>query len=152
MTTSNTPHPLISHNLPIQWITVHCSATAANQNVDAARIRQWHLAKGWLDIGYHWVITRNGHIETGRPAEQIGAHVKGANQGNLGICLIGGCDAQQHPQDNFTLAQRKALFHLISQLQTQYGIDDDHIRPHHYWANKACPVINLHSTDFRHTR
>lgn len=135
-------------NLPIQWITIHCSATHVEQDIDAAEIRRWHLAKGWRDIGYHWVIKRDGSIETGRPPGQIGAHVRGANQGNLGICLIGGCNPQQQAEDNFTLAQRKALFKLINQLQTEYAVDDAHVKPHHYWANKACPVINLHARDF----
>lgn len=147
MNTASTHSQRHQANLPIEWITVHCSATHAAQDIDAAEIRRWHLARGWRDIGYHWVIKRDGSIEPGRPPGQIGAHVKGANRGNLGICLIGGCDQQQRPQDNFTLAQRKALFTLINQLQHQYTIDDKHVRPHHYWANKACPVISLHADD-----
>lgn len=133
----------------IQWLTIHCSATHAGQDIDAAEIRRWHQAKGWQDIGYHWVIKRDGTLEIGRPAEQTGAHVYGHNPGNLGICLIGGCDKQLQPQDNFTLAQRKTLFTLIAELQARYALTDEQVKPHHAWSShKACPVINLHATDF----
>ena len=132
------------YNTSIEWITVHCTATTANLDIGAREIRQWHLARHWRDIGYHFVIRRNGEIETGRPIYEVGAHVKEHNKGNLGVCLVGGTDADKRPQDNFTLAQRKSLFRLIEQLQTLYGITDDHVKPHHEWnSNKACPVIQL---------
>lgn len=135
----------------IHTITVHCSATAPNQQIGAAEIRAWHLAKGWRDIGYHFVIKRCGKVEPGRNVYEVGAHVRGHNRGNLGICLVGGCDEQQQPQDNFTLAQRKALFALIEQLQRAFAIADEQVKPHHFWANKACPVIaiNQHSQQER---
>ncbi|MDE1333414.1 N-acetylmuramoyl-L-alanine amidase [Vibrio aestuarianus] len=129
-----------SHH-PLRCITVHCSATTPSQQIGVADIRQWHQAKGWRDVGYHYVITRQGHVEQGRALNQVGAHVRGHNHGNIGICLVGGCDTRQQPQDNFTLAQRKALFGLITRLQAVFSIADDQVQPHHHWANKACPVM-----------
>lgn len=74
----------------------------------------------------------------------IGAHVKGHNQGNIGLCLVGGSDKTQQPQDNFTLAQRKALFKLITELQARFLIPDSHVTAHNEWnSDKACPVITL---------
>lgn len=128
----------------IKWITVHCSATSADQNIGANDIRQWHQQRGWHDIGYHFVIRRNGSIEVGRPIDVIGAHVKGHNQGNIGLCLVGGSDKTHKPQDNFTLAQRKALFKLITELQARFLIPDSHVTAHNEWnCDKACPVITL---------
>ncbi len=133
-------------NLQPRWITVHCSATPPELDIGRDDIRQWHLQRGWQDIGYHYVIRRNGAIELGRPTHVQGAHVAGHNKDNLGICLVGGCDNQMQTQDNFTLAQRKTLFALISQLQQQYHIDDQHVTAHNQWnANKACPVIHVNS-------
>ncbi|EMQ2877340.1 N-acetylmuramoyl-L-alanine amidase, partial [Vibrio navarrensis] len=74
----------------MHYITIHCSATSPEQNIGVSEIRAWHRAKGWRDIGYHWVITRQGELQAGRPMTQQGAHVRGHNQGNIGICLIGG--------------------------------------------------------------
>jgi len=126
------------------FITVHCSATPPEQEVDVAEIRQWHKKRGWRDVGYHFVIRRSGDVELGRPLSQTGAHVKGHNKGNIGVCLVGGCNAEQQPEDNFTLAQRKALFGLMTALQEQFLISDENVKGHKDWGvNKACPVMRL---------
>lgn len=145
--TNHTSQPITSthkSHYPLNTITVHCSATRAEQDIGVSTIRAWHRAKGWRDIGYHFVITRTGNIETGRPLSHIGAHVRGHNRGNIGICVVGGCDEQGGAQDNFTLAQRKALFALIERLQQEHSITDEQVKPHHAFANKACPVMVLH--------
>ena len=49
--------------------------------------------RGTRDIGYHFVIQRNGEVDEGRPIEQTGAHVKGHNHDSIGICYIGGVEA-----------------------------------------------------------
>lgn len=134
----------MSKPFPPQWITIHCSATPAHRDISAQHLRQWHQAQGWSDIGYHYVITRQGQLETGRPLNQPGAHVKGHNHGNIGICLIGGVNDALKPEDNFTLAQRKTLFALIDTLQTLFNIPDLHVKGHRDWnEKKACPCIQL---------
>ncbi|PMG37697.1 N-acetylmuramoyl-L-alanine amidase [Vibrio splendidus] len=126
------------------FITVHCSATPPKQDVDVAEIRRWHKKKGWRDVGYHFVIRRNGDVELGRPLSQTGAHVKGHNKGNIGVCMVGGCNTELQPEDNFTLAQRKALFGLVAALQEQFLISDESVKGHKDWGvNKACPVMVL---------
>lgn len=135
-------------DLKPKWITVHCSATPPKMDIGRDEIRQWHLQRGWSDIGYHYVIRRNGDIELGREPHVQGAHVAGHNQDNLGICLVGGCDSQMKAQDNFTLAQRKTLFSLINRLQQKYTIDDRHVTAHSQWnPTKACPVIKINNGD-----
>ena len=134
----------LPHCPPYSFITVHCSATPPQQDVGVAEIRRWHKKKGWRDVGYHFVIRRNGDVELGRPLSQTGAHVKGHNKGNIGICIAGGCNAELQPEDNFTLAQRKALFGLIAALQEQFLISDENVKGHKDWGvNKACPVLKI---------
>jgi len=95
-------------------------------------------------VGYHFVIRRNGDVELGRPLSQTSAHVKGHNKGNIGICLVGGCNAELQPEDSFTLAQRKALFGFMAALQEQFLISDENVKGHKDWGvNKACPVMAL---------
>jgi N-acetyl-anhydromuramyl-L-alanine amidase AmpD len=72
----------------------HCSATKPGLDIGAREIREWHLAKGWADIGYHLVIRRDGTIEPGRAMDDIGAHVAGHNSNSIGVCLVGGLDDQ----------------------------------------------------------
>ena len=74
----------------ITEIIVHCSATPEGRDYTVAQIRQWHLQRGFRDIGYHYVIYRDGTIHTGRPVAQAGAHCTGHNAHSIGVCYIGG--------------------------------------------------------------
>ena len=104
----------------VDTIVVHCSATPEGRPVDVATIRGWHLAKGWADIGYHFVIDLAGRVHTGRPITQIGAHVAGHNAGSIGICYVGGVDAKLKPKDTRTIQQKHALRELIASLCEEY--------------------------------
>jgi N-acetylmuramoyl-L-alanine amidase len=92
-----------------KYVVWHCSATRPNQDIGAERIREWHLSRGWADIGYHLVIRRDGSIETGRPLDVVGSHAAGYNASSVGICLVGGLDdeGKSHASrpDLFTEAQ-----------------------------------------------
>ncbi len=57
-------------------------------DIGADKIRQWHTEapRNWDDIGYHWVITRFGKLEAGRPIEMQGAHAVAVN-GNSIRCM-----------------------------------------------------------------
>ena len=58
--------------------------------------------------------------------------------------MIGGCNAKQQPDDNFTFTQRKALFGLVAVLQEQFAISDEAVKEHKNWeVNEACPVMRL---------
>ena len=50
----------------IKKVIIHCSATPEGRDVKTETIRQWHLDKGWSDIGYHYVIELDGSINVGR--------------------------------------------------------------------------------------
>ena len=73
----------------IDLIVIHCSATRAGKNYTAADIDRWHRERGFSMIGYHFVVLRNGTVETGRPLTQPGAHCKGHNSTSIGVCYIG---------------------------------------------------------------
>ena len=106
----------------IDSIIIHCSATPAGRHVTAADIRKWHLARGFTDIGYHYIIYLDGSIHTGRPLSQTGAHCRGHNTGSIGICYVGGLDALgTSPADTRTDAQRRSLRSLVAQLLDTYS-------------------------------
>jgi N-acetylmuramoyl-L-alanine amidase len=105
------------------YIVLHCSATRAEQNIGKAEIDRWHRAKGWLMIGYHFVIRRDGMIEAGRPLYDPGAHVNppvGINSRSVGICMVGGVDKDNKPQNNFTEAQWTALKTLVADMRRKF--------------------------------
>ncbi len=108
----------------INKIIIHCSATKTEQNINAAIIRSWHKAKGWSDIGYHFIIKRDGTIEIGRPLERAGAHVKGFNSDSIGICLVGGLDTDGKPKNNFTDKQFNSLHLLVDGMKFKFNINE----------------------------
>lgn len=123
-------------------IFVHCSATRPEQDVGVREIRQWHKQLGWLDVGYHFIIKRDGTVEEGRPIEAVGSHVKGWNEKSIGICLVGGVDSKMQPDANFTKEQMESLKHMLETLkQTLYP--NIIFKAHHDVAPKACPSFNL---------
>jgi len=115
-------------------IVVHHSATTSG---NAAGIRKYHKeVKKWHDIGYHYIITREGKVEVGRPEYLVGAHARtgrsfSRNPFSVGVCLVG--------TDTFTDKQKDELVQLLVRLcqtyhinpldkRPRYGIDRHHER------------------------
>lgn len=132
-------------------IIVHCTATSegwmAGSSIDAkiAEVRRWHMAKNWTDVGYHFLIDRDGSVGEGRPLDKVGAHVKGHNVGSIGVALVGGRGgaADDAFNQNFTEAQDRALRKLIAQLRAEYpGITK--VSGHNDYTNaKTCPTFRV---------
>lgn len=117
---------------------IHASATPNTRDHSAADIRRWHREKGWRDIGYHYVIRRDGRIEPGRPLEQTGAHVQGHNTDSIGTCLVGAGVALS----DFTPAQIDALRGLHDGLATRFpGLTLHGHRE--FTKSKTCPGFNI---------
>lgn len=126
----------------IEKLFVHCSATKPTMDIGAKEIREWHVqGNGWKDIGYHFVIRRNGVVEDGRPIEQVGAHVAGHNANSVGVCLVGGIDEKGSAEANFTPGQWKALIRVLRVLKAEYPKATIH--GHNEFAAKACPSFNV---------
>jgi N-acetylmuramoyl-L-alanine amidase len=121
----------------LKRIILHSSATIEGKDYSVDTIRVWHKKRGWSDIGYHWVIRLDGTIEIGRPLEKSGAHTKGHNKDSVGVCYIGGCDADGKPKDTMNPEQEKAWRMIVLSLRTLYG--DLTIHGHNEFTNKACP-------------
>ena len=126
----------------ITEIIIHCSATPQGVDYTVADIDRWHRQRGFNKIGYHYVIYRDGSIHPGRPVEEIGAHCRGHNANSIGVCYIGGLDADTfEPCDTRTPQQRQALRELISHLQQQYP--EATVHGHNEFADKACPCFRV---------
>jgi len=127
----------------INKIIVHCTATPEGRHHDVADIRRWHLARGFNDIGYHFLVHNDGFIEVGRPIAKRGAHTAYQNKGSIGICYVGGMTKDmKHPKDTRTDAQKNALIELMHQLMYEYNKDMT-IHGHNEFANKACPCFDV---------
>jgi len=127
----------------IEFIAIHCSATPVDMDVNAEMINDWHKKRGWTEIGYHFVIKRDGYIEIGRDLDTPGAHVKGFNSKSWGVCIVGGVDAEGKPEDNFTGTQYDSLYNIIATLKLiAYNAQ---VKGHNEFpgVNKACPCFNV---------
>ncbi|PXA91215.1 lysozyme [Caulobacter sp. D4A] len=105
----------------VDFLVVHCSATPVTRDIGAKEIRQMHMQQGWADIGYHYVIRRDGRVDKGRADTVPGAHVQGFNSRSLGICMVGGVKPDgKTAEANFTDAQYAALRHTLDSLKHAY--------------------------------
>ena len=123
-------------------IVIHCSAVRPDQTSSAAQIDSWHRKDNhWkLGIGYHYVIRRDGTIESGRPEWMIGAHCKNHNAHSIGVCYEGGLDIRGQPDDTRTENQKAAMRWLLRQLHRSYP--KAVILGHHDLnPQKDCPCI-----------
>ncbi len=122
-------------------IVIHCSATLPEQNIGRVEIDQWHKARGWAGIGYHFIIRRDGALEHGREATKVGAHARGYNRRAIGVCLVGGVDGSGRPSANFTGAQWAMLERLLAALKLVWPAAK--VIGHNEVSAKACPSFDV---------
>lgn len=72
--------------------------------------------RGWADVGYHFMIDKDGTIYEGRDLTARGAHTAGFNTGSAGICLLGDFrfEAPSQEQLDAALALTRWLVELLS--------------------------------------
>lgn len=124
----------------ITKLIVHCSATPEGKDFTIVDIKRWHLERGFSDIGYHYVIYRDGSIKEGRDVQISGAHCTNHNTNSIGICYIGGVDTLNNPKDTRTKEQKQSLIELLCALKKLYPTATIH--GHCEFAKKACPSFN----------
>jgi N-acetylmuramoyl-L-alanine amidase len=134
----------------IDEIIVHCTATQADwwkgksTAAKVAEVKKWHTkGNGWSDIGYHYLIDRDGTVVQGRSVETVGAHTKGHNATTIAISLFGGHGSASTDSfsQHFTQEQDKALRELIEKLKGEHKITK--VSGHNQYAAKACPGFSV---------
>ncbi len=122
-------------------IIVHCTATRAGIDCTVEDIRRWHRLQGWSDIGYHYVVYRDGSVHEGRNVNIAGAHCLGHNTYSIGVAYVGGVARDgKTPADTRTVAQAEGLEKLMVELRRMYP--QAHIFGHRDFARKACPCFD----------
>ncbi|MCY4205567.1 MAG: N-acetylmuramoyl-L-alanine amidase [Bacteroidetes bacterium] len=144
------------------YMTLHhtagFAATTLNEGLEQVRrIQDFHQnGRGWSDIGYQFLMDQEGRLYQGRPffdeAKPFdegprlaqGAHVGGANTGNIGVSLMG-C---YHPpegvgcRDEMTLFAIDSLIVTFGFLSERYEVSPDQMRGHRDFGSTACPGDN----------
>ena len=124
------------------YIVIHCAATKASMNIGLTEIRKWHVQdNGWRDVGYHYIIRRNGEVELGRSIRDTGAHAAGYNHKSVSVCMVGGMAEDNSAENNFTAQQWTALLDLVKQLKSNYP--DADVIGHNEISEKECPSFDV---------
>lgn len=107
-------------------------------------IQDYHQnAKGWNDIGYHFLIDPAGDIFEGRPIGVVGAHVLNRNSGNVGISILG----NYHPpsQDRFTPETQASFVSVARYVKDTYSVSVSSFYAHREIGKTDCPGDNLYA-------
>ena len=120
----------------VERIFLHCSASdeeTLEGDALVGTIREWHLARGFQDVGYHFLIDKQGKIMKGRDIQMMPAAQKGHNAHTIAIMV--------HGLTGFTSESLNACHYLCKQINVAYkGRVSFH--GHCEVSNKTCPVFN----------
>ncbi len=125
----------IKPNRRVDRVFLHCSASDVLAHDNVETIREWHLARDFSDIGYHFFIHKNGDISRGRDIEKTPAAQRGHNLRTIAICLHG------LKKEKFTALQHEALRTLCTDIDKAY-LKQVSFHGHCEVSAKACPVID----------
>lgn len=103
----------------------------------ARAIQRRHFARGWTDIGYHFIIAPSGRVFLGRPVEALAAHTLGHNHGTVGVAVAGDFERERP-----TAAALHALRDVLDRLSPDRHIS---VLGHGDLAATPCPGRFLHS-------
>ncbi len=123
----------------IKEIIVHCTASYEGKDMTVEQIRRMHIKeRGWSDIGYHYVVYRDGTVHIGRDVNISGAHC--TNLHSIGVVYVGGLASNGKPKDTRTQAQKDGLLKLLRDLKRMYPKSTIH--GHREFAKKDCPCFD----------
>ena len=136
----------------IKYIAVHCTASHQSQTIEG--LKQEFKRKGWVNPGYHYVVSPDGKITQLLEEEKVSNGVRGYNSETINVAYIGGIDTNSKPIDNRTDAQKASLRSLLKMLHKKYptaviqghrdfspDLNKDGKITSNEWM-KACPCFN----------
>lgn len=151
---------LVSKMAKIEYIVIHCTDSEWGS---MSAIREWHLAKGWREVGYHLGILNgyirphikgiqkelriplmDGMLEIGRMLDgdnyispnEVGAHTLGYNGNSIGLVLVG--------KKVFTKKQFDTLANILPFLLDLTKLTKDRIKGHYEMTTgKTCPNFDV---------
>jgi len=125
-----------------KWIVVHHSATPEDYTLE--QIRNIHIAQGYSDIGYNFIVNRQG-LKTGRPLDRRAAHCVAdkwpydqydMNWKSIGLLIIG--DFSKKAADAKLINEAA---YAVKTIANKYGIpvDREHVIGHYMASDTFCP-------------
>ncbi|MBI2384489.1 MAG: N-acetylmuramoyl-L-alanine amidase [Elusimicrobia bacterium] len=141
-----------SAHAPYRVTVHHTQGKQAMNEVETAQavknIQHYHMVgraregkESFDDIGYHFLVAGDGRVVEGRRAEYLGAHAGGANDGNIGVAMMGDFNKVKP-----TGAQIESLTRLVTYLSVKYRKDPNakgFLEAHQHYTNTDCPGAHL---------
>lgn len=133
----------------VHTITLHHTVSApASPFREIRAIQEYHLKRGFADIGYHFLVNRPSHV-TGQDAYwgrqtqpdgslSLGAHARDHNQGNIGVAVLGNYEVDRPSPE-----QLASLAALLAWLCFTWDVDPTRIVPHSQLNPTSCPGTHL---------
>ena len=108
---------VVSSARKVNSVVIHATETFTNKNIGAEEIDAIQKKLGEDEVGYHYVIRRDGRLQRGRPVEKEGSHCPTGNydKTSIGIVMVGGINRASTEQSfetssaSFTRAQYNTL-------------------------------------------
>jgi N-acetyl-anhydromuramyl-L-alanine amidase AmpD len=119
-------------------VVVHCTASPDSaDHIGVDEVRMWHKQRGWSDVGYHWIVTKQGEVQQGRVEDIAGAHAYGYNSKSIGICWVGLNSCLHQQLDSLTAK--------IAEIVIKYDIPIDNVVGHCELpgVRKTCPNLSM---------
>ena len=123
-------------------IVIHCTQTPKDMEVDVEKVTQWHKDRGFDTIGYHYLIKRDGTLQSGRDEDVVGAHAVAVNGTSIGVALVGGGTVDMGWENNFNSEQFDTLKSIILKLKDKYDIEKI-IGHYQVEESKECPSFDV---------
>ncbi len=122
-------------------VVIHHTGDGVDRDYHATDIHRMHLNQGWSGCGYHYVISKEGSIEAGRPHWCVGAHDDNTNSHSIGIHVSGDFNVRKP-----TPAQIESTALVLAKICTDYGlpITEEFVVGHRDTNSTACPGDNLY--------
>ena len=98
----------------IERIFVTCSMTAPSADIGVVELTSAHRRQGYSEVAVHYVIRRDGALETGRDEHVRGAVAPTHASTSLQVCLIGGLTEHLETKGTFTQEQIARLRRMAS--------------------------------------
>ena len=124
-----------------KYIVVHSTSTKPNEDIKLSDVDEWHRKKGKLKVGYHFFIRRDGIIESGRPPNEIGSHVRENDLESIAVCLSGGKNTRGIHAPDYGKQQIESLFVLLMTLKFKYA--DAEVGGHRDLEEPPCPAFDV---------
>jgi N-acetylmuramoyl-L-alanine amidase len=130
----------VSITRQVRKIVWHCTATRQNATITAIQ-KYWRETLGWVNPGYHIIISADGSWTLLHDFNKISNGVKGLNSYIINISYIGGIDTNGKALDNRTPEQKETMRIMFESFSAKLPLASHH--GHNEFSNKACPSFSV---------